>query len=30
MDFKDSLKQLSERISKLKDSILTEEATKNV
>lgn len=29
MDFKDSLKQLSERISKLKDSILTEEATKN-
>ncbi len=29
MDFKDSLKQLSERISKLKGNIPTEEATKN-
>ena len=29
MDLKDSLKSLSERISKLKESILTEEATKN-
>lgn len=29
MDFKDSLKQLSERILTLKDNILTEEATKN-
>lgn len=29
MDFKDSIKQLSGRVLKLKDSILTEEATKN-
>lgn len=29
MDFKDILKQLSERVVKLKDSIQTEEATKN-
>ncbi|SHG34003.1 type I restriction endonuclease [Dysgonomonas macrotermitis] len=29
MDFKDQIKQLSERIEKLKDSIKTEEATKN-
>lgn len=29
MDFKDQIKQLSERIEKLKDSISTEEATKN-
>lgn len=29
MDFKDSIKQLSERVVKLKDNILTEEATKN-
>ena len=29
MDFKDSIKQLSERVIKLKDKILTEEATKN-
>lgn len=29
MDFKDSLKQLSERVAKLKESIATEEATKN-
>jgi hypothetical protein len=29
MDFKDSLKQLGERVIKLKDSIKTEEATKN-
>nr|DAN19620.1 MAG TPA: hypothetical protein [Caudoviricetes sp.] len=29
MDFKDSIKQLSERVIKLKDNILTEEATKN-
>ncbi|MFA6260368.1 MAG: type I restriction endonuclease [Bacteroidia bacterium] len=29
MDFKDQIKQLSERVSKLKDSIQTEEATKN-
>lgn len=29
MDFKDSIAQLSERIEKLKDSIFTEEATKN-
>lgn len=29
MDFKDQIKQLSERILKLKDSIQTEEATKN-
>lgn len=29
MDFKDSILQLSERIAKQKDAILTEEATKN-
>lgn len=29
MDFKDQIKQLGERVSKLKDQILTEEATKN-
>ena len=29
MDFKDSVKQLAERVVKLKDSIQTEEATKN-
>ncbi|MCL2739313.1 MAG: type I restriction enzyme HsdR N-terminal domain-containing protein, partial [Bacteroidales bacterium] len=29
MDFKDLIRQLSERIEKLKESILTEEATKN-
>lgn len=29
MDFKDTLKQLSEKIDKLKDNIATEEATKN-
>lgn len=29
MDFKDELKQLGERVSKLKDQIQTEEATKN-
>ena len=29
MDFKDSIKQISERIIKLKDNIETEEATKN-
>jgi hypothetical protein len=29
MDFKDTIKQLGERIIKIKDSILTEEATKN-
>lgn len=29
MDFKDQVKQLSERVSKMKDKILTEEATKN-
>ena len=29
MDFKDAIKQLSERVLKLKDNILTEEATKN-
>jgi hypothetical protein len=29
MDFKDQIKQISERINKLKDQILTEEATKN-
>jgi hypothetical protein len=29
MDFKDQIKQLSERVEKLKDSIVTEEATKN-
>jgi len=29
MDFKDSIKQISERVEKLKDSLPTEEATKN-
>lgn len=29
MDFKDSIKQLSDRVLKLKENILTEEATKN-
>lgn len=29
MDFKDQVKQLSERVAKMKDKILTEEATKN-
>ncbi|MDO5572331.1 MAG: type I restriction endonuclease [Bacteroidales bacterium] len=29
MDFKDTIKQLSERVSKLNESIMTEEATKN-
>lgn len=29
MDFKDQVKQLAERVSKMKDKILTEEATKN-
>lgn len=29
MDFKDNIKQLSERVTKLKDQIATEEATKN-
>lgn len=29
MDFKDSIKQISERIEKLKDNLPTEEATKN-
>lgn len=29
MDFKDNIKQLSERVLKLKENILTEEATKN-
>ena len=29
MDFKDSLKQFSERVLALKENILTEEATKN-
>ena len=29
MDFKDQFKQLSERVPKLKEQILTEEATKN-
>lgn len=29
MDFKDQIKQLSERVEKLKENILTEEATKN-
>lgn len=29
MDFKDQIKQISERVNKLKDQILTEEATKN-
>lgn len=29
MDFKDTIKQLAERIAKLKENIQTEEATKN-
>lgn len=29
MDFKDQIKQLSDRVTKMKDQILTEEATKN-
>ncbi len=29
MDFKDQIKQLGERVTKLKEQILTEEATKN-
>jgi hypothetical protein len=29
LDFKDSIRQLGDRVSKLKDNILTEEATKN-
>jgi hypothetical protein len=29
MDFKDQIKQLADRVSKMKDKILTEEATKN-
>ena len=29
MDFKDQIKQLSDRAEKLKDSLQTEEATKN-
>ena len=29
MDFKDAIKQLGERVEKLKDNLLTEEATKN-
>lgn len=29
MDFKDTIKQLGDRVEKLKDNILTEEATKN-
>lgn len=29
MDFKDSIKQISDRVSKLKNNLLTEEATKN-
>lgn len=29
MDFKDQIKQISDRVNKLKDQILTEEATKN-
>lgn len=29
MDFKDQIKQLSDRVNKMKDKILTEEATKN-
>lgn len=29
MDFKDSITQISERIEKLRDSLHTEEATKN-
>lgn len=29
MDFKDTIKQLAEQIQKLKNDVLTEEATKN-
>lgn len=29
MDFKDQIKQLGDRVAKLKDQIATEEATKN-
>lgn len=29
MDFKDQIKQLGERVIKLKDNVATEEATKN-
>ena len=29
MDFKDQIKQISDRVGKLKDQIQTEEATKN-
>lgn len=29
MDFKDSIKQLADKIGQLKDGILTEEATRN-
>ena len=29
MDLKDQLKQIADRVSKLKEQILTEEATKN-
>lgn len=29
MDFKDQIKQLGDRVAKMKDRILTEEATKN-
>jgi len=29
MDFKDQVKQLSDRVAKMKEKILTEEATKN-
>ena len=29
MDFKDSIKQIAERVDKLKDNLQTEEATKN-
>lgn len=29
MDFKDQIEQLSERVEKLKESLQTEEATKN-
>lgn len=29
MDFKDLIKQLAERVAKMKDAIQTEEATKN-
>ena len=30
MDFKDQIKQLSARVEKIKDNILTEEATKDI